>query len=201
MIQLAFNNVWCLMLFMLHPSSLGWRDSQGREGGMRGPRVWSEELDSTSIRFLLSGLGRVSPKELHFDELEFAGEQHRPWRGKGLAFGEDGRQKKGIGRIKTTWKWSQWNVHGLWKECNAKWIFVDLKCCKSIDAWRFFTGCFVGVRLAAVWIGFWFGKYVSMAVGEQTWANLMLKETCCIPKPCKTHTLCLICLISHPLVQ
>ena len=64
-----------------------------RKGGMSWPRVWSEELDSTSIRFLLSGLGRVSQRELYFDEPEFGGERNRAWRGKGLVFGVDGEIK------------------------------------------------------------------------------------------------------------
>ena len=48
------------------------------------------------------------------------------------------------------------------------------------------------VRLAAVCIGFWFGKDLSRAVSKQMWANLRLKETYCIPKPSITRTLCLI---------
>ena len=63
--------------------------------------------------------------------------------------------------------------------------FEDLPCVFSTvlaehilgtDAWWFFTGYFVVVRLAAVCIGFWFGTYLSRAVSEQTWANLMLKR-------------------------
>ena len=63
--------------------------------------------------------------------------------------------------------------------------FKDLPCVFSTvlaehilgtDAWWFFTGYFVVVRLAAVCIGFWFGTYLSRAVSEQTWANLMLKR-------------------------
>ena len=63
--------------------------------------------------------------------------------------------------------------------------FKDLSCVFSIvlaehilgtDEWWFFTDYFVVVRLAAVCIGFWFGTYLSRAVSEQTWANLMLKR-------------------------
>ena len=62
--------------------------------------------------------------------------------------------------------------------------FEDLPCVFSIvlaehilgtDEWWFFTDYFVVVRLAAVCIGFWFGKYLSRAVSEQTSGNLMLK--------------------------
>ena len=39
-----------------------------------------------------------------------------------------------IGMIKTQpfEKWSQWNAGRSWKECNSKWVFGDLKCCRSI---------------------------------------------------------------------
>ena len=59
------------------------------------------------------------------------------------------------------------------------------------DACWFFTGYFVQVRLAAVCIGFWFGKYLSRAVSEQMWARLRLKGRYGIPKPSITRALCL----------
>ena len=39
-----------------------------------------------------------------------------------------------IGMIKTQpfKKWSQWNAGRSWNECNSKWVFGDLKCCRSI---------------------------------------------------------------------
>ena len=72
-----------------------------KKAGLRRLRVWSiQELGSTFISFLLSGLGRVSQKELYFDEPGFTGKQNRAWRGKGLVFGEDGvSQGKGGRRI------------------------------------------------------------------------------------------------------
>ena len=58
------------------------------------------------------------------------------------------------------------------------------------DACWFFTGYFVVVRLAAVCIGFWFGKYLSGAVSEQMWARLRLKERYGIPKTIQEPVLC-----------
>ena len=88
--------------------------------------------------------------------------------------------------------------------------FEDLPCVFSIvlaeqilgtDAWWFFTGYFVVVRLAAVCIGFWFGTYLSRAVSEQTRANLMLKRNMLHTKT--IHNPYFVsyksCLIPHPL--
>ena len=54
---------------------------------------------------LLPGSGRGIETELHPDVPGFAGKQHRPRRGEGLVFGEDGIMrgdavKEGKGRVK-----------------------------------------------------------------------------------------------------
>ena len=58
------------------------------------------------------------------------------------------------------------------------------------------------VRLAAVCIGSWFGKYLSRAVGEQMWANLRLETYCHIAYQSHPKTiLCMsLCIIPHPLL-
>ena len=62
-------DVWCFLCFIIHPSA----GEIFKKGGMRWPRVWSiQELDSRSIGFLVSGLGRRPERELYFDQLEFA---------------------------------------------------------------------------------------------------------------------------------
>ena len=93
------------------------------------------------IRFLLSGLGWVSQKELYFDELELKAEPHQCWRGKGLVFGNDGEkggergQQDFIGMIKTCShlkiKWSYTMSRKCWKgsekcDADAECSFVDL---------------------------------------------------------------------------
>ena len=86
---------------MCHPSSFGSiaGETLRRKGGMRKPGIWwIQELDSRSIRFLLSGIGRMPPRELYFDEPEFSGKQNRRWRGKGVVFGEDDLNKGRRGR-------------------------------------------------------------------------------------------------------
>ena len=57
---------------ILHPLVEQLEKFARRKGGLRTPTVWSiDELDWRSIRFLLSGLGRVSQEELYFDEPDF----------------------------------------------------------------------------------------------------------------------------------
>ena len=111
--------IWCITALAMKGQRLGgvwWGWGEGRESGPQNlieqpdnsrevredceDRVWSEELDSMSIRFVLPGLGRVSQKELYFDELGFGEQLHQCWRGKGLVFGNDGvKEGKGGSRI------------------------------------------------------------------------------------------------------
>ena len=104
---------------------------------------------------------------------------------------EDGRQKKGIeeesrhSHVKVKSVKCSRALQGMHCKVDLCWS----QCCKSIDA-----PC---SSLVVLWwsdlLGFRFflGKYLSRAVSEQMWENLMLNETHCIPKPS----------IPHPLVE